>query len=183
MTATLHSMDPSIRQVVLVGLMGVGKTTVGRRLAVALGRAWRDSDADLQAATGRTVRELRDEEGVDAMHAREAAQLLDALAAEGPTVVSAAASVVDVEDCRRALEAPGVAVVWLRADPVTLAERFGSDPHRPAYGDDPADFLADQAARRDPRFAAVADLVVDTDGLDPDEVVGRVIDGLGSIGP
>ena len=61
------------RHIVIAGLMGAGKSTTGRALAERLGRVWRDSDAEIEAATGRTVRELRDAEGVDAMHAREAA--------------------------------------------------------------------------------------------------------------
>ena len=72
-----------LRHVVLVGLMGAGKTTVGRRLAARLGWPWHDSDADIEAATGMTVRELRDRDGVDAMHDLEAAQLLQALAEPG----------------------------------------------------------------------------------------------------
>ena len=172
-------MRPGTRHLVLVGLMGVGKTTVGRRLADELGWTWRDSDLDITAATGRTVRELRDEEGVDAMHAREAEQLLAALADPGPNVVSAAASVADVDACLLALLRPDVATVWLRADPAILATRFDSDVHRPAYGDRPADFLAEQAARRDPTFEALGGLVIDVDGLDPDRIVRRILAGLG----
>jgi len=172
-------MRPGIRHVVLVGLMGVGKTTVGRRLARELGWTWLDSDVDIHASTGRTVRELRDEDGVEAMHAREADQLLAALADPGPNVVSAAASVVDVDGCVLALLRADVAVVWLRADPAILAERFDSEAHRPAYGDRPVDFLADQAARRDPTFEALGGLAVDVGRLDPDQVVRRVLAGLG----
>src|SRR5215208_4289943 len=76
--------------VVVVGLMGSGKTTVGRALADRLGWPFRDSDPEIQAVTGRTVRELRDDLGVDAMHDLEADQLLDALAAPGPAVVAPA---------------------------------------------------------------------------------------------
>ena len=169
--------DP-VPHMVVSGLMGSGKTTVGRLLAEALGWAWRDSDADIAASTGATVREWRDREGVDAMHRREAAQLLEALAAPEPNVVSAAASVVEDPRAREAMSAPGVRVVWLRASPSVLAKRFASEPHRPAYGAVPAAFLAEQATRREPLLAGIGAHIIDVDDLAPDEVVARAMEAL-----
>lgn len=174
-------MDPSERPpapgraIVIVGLMGSGKTTVGRRLAAVTGWPLDDSDAAIEAREGRTVKELRDALGTDAMHALEARHLLEALDAPRPRVVTPAAFTIEVDACRQALTGPGVTVVWLRARIGTLAARFRHQPHRPAYGDDPAAFLADQAARRTPLFLAVRPVVVDVDDRSPDAIVEHIL--------
>jgi shikimate kinase len=174
------SRTPLPRHIVITGLMGAGKTTVGRALAERLDRTWRDSDAEIEADTGLTVRELRDRDGVEAMHAREEAQLLDALQSPEPSVISAAASVVEAKPCRDAMAGPDFVVVWLRAAPEVLAERFASaDDHRPAYGESTTAFLADQAAVREPLAAAIGARFVDVGGLTEDEVVALVRDALG----
>ena len=168
------------RHVVLVGLMGSGKTVVGRRLAALLERPWRDSDREIEAATGLTVRALRDRDGVEPMHALEARQLLDALAASEPSVISAAASTIEVPECRAALTAPGVGVVWLRAGPATLAKRFAAkDQHRPEFGSSPEVFLAEQAERRNPLFASLNPVVIDVDRIRPNEAAARALEALG----
>lgn len=166
--------------IVLLGLMATGKTTVGRALADRLGIGFRDSDADIERDTGGvTVAGLAADAGVDAMHRREAAHLLATLALGRPVVVAAAASTVDDPDCVAALGHPGVAVVWLRASVPTMAARFGSAVHRPTFGQEPAALLGEQLARRGPRFARVADLVVDVDGRTPAGVVDEIVSGLG----
>ena len=159
--------------------MGAGKTEVGRRLAARLDRPWRDSDRDIQSTTGQTVRQLGERDGVDAMHELEAKHLRDALADPAPNVISAAASTVEVPECRDALRAPDVAVIWLRASPEVLARRFASsDKHRPEFGDSPLQFLAEQAARRHPWFASLDPVVIDVDAIRPREAVERVLEAL-----
>jgi shikimate kinase len=167
-----------MRHIVIVGLMGSGKTTVGARLAAALGWRHRDSDADLEAATGRTARALAEADGIDRLHAMELQHLLDALAEPEPSVISAAASIIDEPRGRDALTDPTIEVVWLRIDPVTAARRAApGDDHRPA-----PEPLEDQARRRDPLFAGVADVPVDVAGPDasggPDAVVQRILGAL-----
>jgi shikimate kinase len=168
-----------VRHIVMVGLMGAGKTTVGRGLASRLGLPWHDSDAEIEATTGLTVRGLRDRDGVEAMHDLEAAHLLHALHDPNRSVISAAASVLDVEGCRQALGAPNVAVVWLRASPAVLATRFAHDDHRPSFGAAPLAFLEEQAGRRDPLFLELDPIVIDVDRIGPVEAIARAIEALG----
>ena len=170
--------DGAARHIVLVGLMGSGKTTVGQLLARRLERPFRDSDADIEARTGRSVRELKDELGEDAMHAIEAEELLGCLRGEEPDVIAAAASTIETDQCRRALVEPGVTVVWLRGSPALLASRFGSSAHRPSFGEDPATFISEQARRRDPLFASLRPVAIDIADRSPDELVDSIVERL-----
>lgn len=168
------------RHIVLVGLMGSGKTTVGAALAGALGRPHRDSDADLGRMTGRTAREIAGEDGIDRLHELELGVFLDALESQTPSVISAAASVIDHPAGRDALRGPDVHVVWLRARPEVLARRAGGGAtararrggsgHRPDRG--PASGLA---ARRDPLYAAVADRTIDVEGRTIEQTVAAAL--------
>ena len=167
-----------MRHVVLVGLMGSGKSTVGRLVAERLGWPMRDSDAEIEAREGRTVRELDAVVGTEAMHALEAEALLGALGSPDPAVVLAAASVIDDEPCLEALRDPSLLVAWLRISPETAATRFESRGHRPRFGDDPATFLAEQGLRRDPRFRSVADLELDADQATPEDLAELVVEAV-----
>jgi shikimate kinase len=158
--------------------MGAGKTSVGQVLARRLGWHLSDSDEDIRARTGKTVRELRDEIGVAVMHQLEYEHLLMALEVEEPTVICGAASIVEDAACRVALTEPHVVTVLLDAAPATLAKRFLSSPHRPAYGDDPETFLSEQRLLRDPLFRAVSQIVVDVDKLSIDAAAEAVLSRL-----
>jgi shikimate kinase len=162
------------RHVVVTGLMGSGKTTVGRRLATALGWPHRDSDLDLQAAPGRSAREVAAREGIEALHAEELRHLVDALAADQPSVISAAASTIDEPAGRAALADPSIAVVFLRVAPEVAATRMTKGDHRPRPED-----LAVQAARREPWFRDVASFEFDTGTMRPNAIVRAIVEGLG----
>jgi shikimate kinase len=163
------------RHVVLLGLMGAGKTTVGRGLAGQLGWPLRDSDADLHAATGQSARRLDQERGTAELHRLEARHLLDALAAPGPSVICAAASTIDDPMARMALGGEGLLLVWLRAEPATLARRAGRAGHRRDLGPDRAVGLAGQAAARYPRFEALRPLTIDVDGPAASAVIDAIM--------
>ena len=155
--------------IVLLGLMGSGKTTVGAALADRLGRPHHDSDADIERAEGRTGREIATTDGVDRLHALESRHLMTALQDADPAVISAAAYVVEDPACASALEDPAVHVVWLRGQPDVLAERASTGEHRRDAGD-----VATMAARRAPLFGRLADTTIDVDALSVDEIVARL---------
>lgn len=160
--------------IVLVGLMGSGKTSVGTRLAAALGCQFRDSDWGLERRYGQTAAEQVAQHGADLLHEREAAVVREGLAVRPPAVIAAAASVVEDPATRAALG--GAYVVWLDAPPELLATRIGAGgDHRPHYDPDPVVMLSRQRARRARWFREVADLVVDVSAVDPDEVTARIL--------
>ena len=167
-----------VRHVVLVGLMGTGKTTVGRSLAEALDRPFSDSDAAIERERGSTVQELADQIGVEEMHELEARHLLRALDASEPSVIAAAASTIDDAACRAALVAPGVTTIWLKADPAVLARRFERQRHRPRFGRSPRELLAEQATERDALFESLHPIEIETTAKEPAEIVRLALDAL-----
>lgn len=148
--------------VVLVGLMGAGKTTVGRQLAHALDLPFLDSDELIAARLGTTAAAIAERQGLDELHRIEVGLLLDGLASPEPSVIAAAASVIDDPRGRWALAAPSVRVVWLRAATDVLAQRTRGSAHRPLGTVDPERWLTAQDERRRRWFGAVADLTLDT---------------------
>ncbi len=163
-----------VDRVVLVGMMGAGKSTVGRELAARLGWRYLDSDAMVEAATGSTVAELFATRGEETFRAEESRVLAEALASDGPAVVSAAGGAVLAPANRTLLSSSGP-VVWLRAEPSTLAARVGDGTDRPLLRGDPVGRLAELDAARRPLYDEVADVVVDVDDLDPSTVVDRIL--------
>ena len=158
--------------IVVVGLMGSGKTTAGRLVAAQLRRSFVDGDDRLEARAGQTAAQFADRHGIDALHDVEAGVLRDALAASEPTVIAPAASTIEVAQCRELLGEHFVA--WLRADARLLASRAISGAHRP-LGDDAEAELRAQATRRDRMFAAVADVAIDITGKPPEVVAAEIL--------
>jgi shikimate kinase len=165
-------------RILLVGMMGAGKTTTGQLVAGRLGWDYRDSDADVEALTGLSVPALFARDGEAAFRTAEAEVLAAACHKETPTVLSVAGGAVLSPQNRALIRASGT-VVWLRARPERLAQRVGAGIGRPLLGDDPAEAMARLVKERAPFYEELSDEVIDVDDLSPDDVADRVIAAAG----
>jgi shikimate kinase len=163
------------QHVVLVGLMGSGKSTVARILAERLGRRLVDTDSVIEQRTGRTVREIFATDGEEAFRTLETEVLVQSLAESEPAVIAAAGGVVLRPENRAALTDSGARVVWLSADPATLVERVRGGGHRPLLDADPEGTLQRMHTDREPLYREVADLIVRVDGRSAVEVAEAVL--------
>jgi shikimate kinase len=163
-----------VSRILLVGMMGAGKSTVGRLLAERLGWVYLDSDDEVVARAGRGVAEIFAADGEEAFRALETAVLQDALAGTGLSVVSVAGGAV-LDPANRELLRRSGTVVWLRARPATLAGRVGDGATRPLLAGDPAAALARLDEVRRPLYAEVADVILDVDDESPASVAEQVL--------
>ncbi len=163
------------QHLVLVGLMGSGKSTVARAAADRLGRRVIDSDTVIESATGRTVREIFADDGEDAFRSLETAALVEALADPEPAVIAAAGGVVLRGENRAALKQANARVVWLCATPAVLVERVTSSGHRPLLDADPAGTLQRMFDTRQSLYREVADVIVLVDHRSVNDIVEAVL--------
>jgi shikimate kinase len=166
----------STKHLVLVGLMGAGKTTVGERCAELLSRPFVDTDDLVVAAAGIPFDELWATEGERGFRARERVAVADAVASPEPLVISCGGGTVLDPDNRRSLRARAV-VVWLKATSAALASRLMDDDTRPLLaGGDRTATLERLSAQREPAYEGVSHVQVDTEGRTVDEVAVVVVE-------
>jgi shikimate kinase len=167
-----------LRPIVLVGLRGAGKTTVGERLAERLGRRFLDSDALVSEGAGRTPAEVIREDGVEAFRTAEAQAVAEALSSAA-SVVALGGGAVEDGATRRLLRATST-VVWLDAPDEALLARAGDVSTRPPLTTGtPEEEVAELRARREPWFRDLAAFrVVTAAGGSPGETAREVHDAL-----
>ena len=171
------SSQDATPRVLLIGMMGAGKSTVGRELARRTGWPYLDNDELVVRATGRPTAEVLATADEPTLRSAEAAALDQALAAEPPVIAGVAAGVVSDPEARRKMH-EGAFVVYLRAPVAVLAERVGTDARRPWLDDDPVAALERLYEGREPLYEETADLILDVDGVTPADLATRIVDAL-----
>lgn len=169
------------RRIVLVGLMGAGKTSIGRRLAARLGLPFLDADAEIELAAGCTIPELFSRYGETYFRDGEK-KVIRRLLAGGPAVVAFGGGAFMDPDTRAATRDRAISV-WLRCDLPTLVRRVASRENRPLLNnEDHSATLGSLMARRYPIYAE-ADVIVDCGDEMPEMTTSHVIDALAAYAP
>jgi len=173
-SALLSALGP--RSVVLVGMMGAGKSSIGRRLAARLGIPFVDADIEIEKAAGMSIAEIFAAHGEPYFRAGETrviARLLDG----GPQVLATGGGAFMNADTRAAIHAKGVSV-WLRATIEVLARRIKRRNDRPLLKDvDPIETLRRLIDERYPTYAQ-ADVTVESRDVPHDAIVDEIVAGL-----
>jgi shikimate kinase len=166
------------RSIVLVGMMGVGKSSIGRRLGARLGVPFVDADSEIEtAAGGMAIADIFARHGEAAFRTLEA-RVIARLLEGGPQVLATGGGAVMNDDTRAAIKAKGVSI-WLSADVDVLMRRISKRRHeRPMlHTDDPAATLRQLLADRAPVYAQ-ADLTVQSREVPHEAIVSEIITAL-----
>nr|WP_083415182.1 bifunctional shikimate kinase/3-dehydroquinate synthase AroKB [Massilia timonae] len=168
---------PKNDNIFLVGLMGAGKTTIGRLLARKLNRRFVDSDHEIEARTGATIPWIFEIEGEACFRRREADVIRDLSGQQGLVLATGGGAVLNPHS--RALLAERGTVIYLRASIGSILQRTAHDKNRPLLQTaDPRAKLEELWAQRDPLYREIADLVIDTGRPNVQSMVQTILDQL-----
>lgn len=168
----------SARQnIVLIGFMGSGKSTVARRLAQLLHYPLIDTDQRIEELAGRPIPQIFAEEGEEGFRQRESALLEELATSDAPRhIISTGGGIVVRPQNRPLIRSLGF-VVWLRATEATIYERTRHTRDRPLLlTEDPLTLIRQLLATRTPFYREAAHLTVDTEGLSSDEVASGILE-------
>jgi shikimate kinase len=165
-TAPSLAVDPALRArtLVLVGMMGAGKSSVGKRLAQALDLPFKDADEEIERAAGLSIPDiftLRGEAEFREGERRVIARLLD----DPPHVLATGGGAFVNPDTRALMQSKNAVSIWLKADPEVLARRVGRKDNRPLLrGKDPRQVLTELLAAREPAYSQADVIIESNDG-------------------
>ena len=164
------------RSIVLVGLMGAGKSCIGRRLAEAIGWTFGDADSEIEKAAGCSIADIFERHGEEAFRDGEK-RVIERLLNEGPSVIATGGGAFMNPETRATIGQQGVSV-WLRADLEVLLRRTGRRDHRPLLNKgNPKEILSRLMAERYPVYAE-ADVVVESVDRPAEETTDQVHEAL-----
>jgi shikimate kinase len=165
------------RAVVLVGMMGSGKSSIGRRLAARLGLAFVDADSEIEQAAGMTIAEIFERHGEPYFRAGEA-RVIARLLEQGPQVLATGGGAFMNADTRAVIRRKGVSI-WLKAELDVLLRRIAKRKHeRPMlHTDDPSETLRQLLLTREPVYA-LADLTVQSRETPHETIVAEIMKAL-----
>jgi shikimate kinase len=168
--------------ILLVGLMGTGKSTVARQLALHFGIDSLDTDRMIESRTHQTVREIFAQSGENAFRDLESEVLQECLERQIPCVIAGAGGVVVRESNRELINScrtlGRVIVVWLHALPNVLAVRTSKGAHRPLLDEDREGTLVRLANEREPMYASVSDIIVDVSQRSVEATVNLLVEAI-----
>ena len=168
----MATASPACR-VILIGMMGSGKTTIGHLLSEETGWPYVDNDELVQRSHGLTSRKIVARQGEAKLREAETSALALGLELSAPVIIGVAAGTILDPANRHRMEVGGI-VVWLRADAATLVSRAMDLSHRPFVHTAGGDWLAATVSERMPLYRSVANLIVDTDAGTPDDAVRTI---------
>lgn len=171
-----------MRNLILVGPMGAGKSTIGRLLAKELQLPFKDSDKEIEERTGANIPWIFDVEGETGFREREQSALAELCQEEGLVLATGGGAVLREEN-RRVLREGGC-VIYLHASVEQQLERTSRDRNRPLLQtENPGDVLRKLFTLRDPLYRDVADLIIETDQRPPRMVMQEILDRLEQLPP
>jgi shikimate kinase len=164
------------RSIVLVGLMGCGKSSIGKRLATKLGLGFVDADEEIERVAQKSISEIFADHGESFFRDRES-RVITRLLGAGPQVLATGGGAFMMPATRETIRQTGISI-WLRAELPVLMRRVGKRDTRPLLkGNDPEGVMRNLMETRYPVYAE-ADLTVESRDVPHDTIVGEIIDAL-----
>lgn len=166
------------RSIILIGFMGSGKTTIGLRLSYRLRLGVEDTDKLIEQREGRSISDIFATEGEEYFRRAETSLLKELSRNSVPLILSVGGGTPLRKENRELLKKIGT-VVYLRVTSRTVYERLKGDTTRPLLqGDDPYSRIRELLDSREEAYLDAAGIIIDTDGLEPEEVLDRIVSGL-----
>lgn len=163
-----------MRNVILIGYMGCGKSSVGVKLSYRLKQPFMDTDKLIEKNAGKTIADIFDDEGEAFFRDLETQVIRDLMDEKHWYVISTGGGLPMREENRVMLKKLGK-VIYLRVKPETVYERLKDDTTRPLLrGDDPLGKITQMIAKRGPLYEEAADEIIDVDGLSFEQIIANI---------